>query len=220
MTLTIAQRIEMARAAHAEGRIIQNQWRHPQDGRELVCALAAFGPDINSAADCPADLMPQWLAALVPNIDDGIAASEVPWFSGALIERASRWYALDDAAWERIRTGFMVAAIRQALASAEPVQPSPAPGYWQTVVDACNGVIAALEEGGDLKNAAAYAAYAAADAADAAYAAKAAADAAYAADAADAAKAAADAAWKQIAETLFRLIDIEIDACLSEMADG
>jgi hypothetical protein len=256
MNLSPLARIELAEKAHAEGRIIQGSWRRNAGGHELVCALAAFGPDINSAGDCPADLMPHWLASLVPTLDDGIAKNEVPWFSGELISRARRWHVLDDAAWDRIRTGFMIAGIKQALASAEPVQPDPKPAYWQEVVDACNGVIAALETGRGLSAAARWAAAAAAEAAAARWAAAAAARwasaaaaeaaaaeaaaarwaaaaaarwaAAAAAEAAAAEAAAAEAAaarwaaaaaaaaaaretaYKTLAETLFKIIDVEL----------
>ena len=144
-TLTIEQRIAGAETAWQEGRVIQGAWRRngggkgKGPGRELVCALAAFGPDINSAGDCPADLMPQWLAYLIPTLDDGIAAKDVPWFMGELVARAKRWHSLDAAAWDRIRTAYLIMVIRNALASAEPVQPDPKPAYWQKVVDACNG---------------------------------------------------------------------------------
>ena len=136
LTLTIEDRIAGARRVLAEGRIIQNAWRRQEDGRELVCALAAFGPDINNSKDCPADLMPDWLAQLVPSIDDGLAVKDVPWFMGELIARAERWHALDAAAWDRIRTGFLIMSIKEALAAAEPAQPDPKPAYWQKVVDA------------------------------------------------------------------------------------
>jgi hypothetical protein len=96
--LTVQDRIAQAETALNEGRIIQGDWRRKNGGgRELVCALAAFGPDINSASDCPAELMPQWLAELVPVLDDGIAAADVPWFMGALLTRAKVWSILDDA---------------------------------------------------------------------------------------------------------------------------
>lgn len=128
--LTIPARIALAKRAHAEDRIMQGSWRgRDGQGRELVCALAAFGPDINGAGDCPAELMPRWLAELVPTLDDGIGRDEVSWFSGELIARAERWSALDVPAWDRIRVGFLKACIAQALASAEAVQPNPRPGY-------------------------------------------------------------------------------------------
>ncbi|KPH66354.1 hypothetical protein ADT71_06720 [Novosphingobium sp. ST904] len=170
--------------AHSEHRIIQHNWRvQDNQGRVLVCALAAFGPDINSAKHCPADLMPQWVAELIPAIDDGIAANQVQWFSGELITRARKWHVLDDAAWERIRTGFMIAGIKQAIAAASKAQPDPVPEYWQQVTTACNNVIEALQSGKDLAAARA---------------------AAWAAETA--------AAWKEIAVTLFALIDAELPA--------
>lgn len=148
MTLTIQDRIALAREALSEGRIIQGEWHRspPGDGKELVCALAAFGEpgEINSPRDCPAELMPEWLAGLVPTLDDGIAETDVPWFVGELVRCAERWHVLDAAAWERVRTGFQIACIRQAVASAEPAQPDPRPAYWQQVVDACEGMIRGL----------------------------------------------------------------------------
>jgi hypothetical protein len=227
--LTIEQRIDQAEAAHREGRIIQNAWRQNESshGRELVCALAAFGPDINSSADCPADLMPAWLAELIPTLDDGIAADDVPWFMGELLIRARQWQSFDAAAWERVRTGFLIRTIQIAVDEAANAQPAEPPAYWQQVLDAIKKVREALSGNGDLAaaDAAAYAAaraaYAAADAAAdaAAYAAaRAARAAAYAA--ARAARAAADAAayaaaraaraaMRRIAEALFSIIDAE-----------
>lgn len=152
--LTIAERITLAQLAHDEGRIIQGQWRRT-NGKELVCALAAFGPDINSSSDCPAELMPPWLAELVPTLDDGIAAVDVPWFSGELIARARRWSVLDSAAWERVRVGFLIATVRQALASAAVANTAEhVPAYWPQVVETCEQVCTALASGTGLPEAA------------------------------------------------------------------
>jgi hypothetical protein len=224
--LTTKERIEQAARAHAEGRIIQGAWRRKEPGRELVCALAAFGPDINSASDCPADLMPAWLAELVPTLDDGVSASDVPWFSGELIARANRWGALDADAWGRVRNRFLAAAIRQALAAAEKVQPTPRPDYWDKVQDACGQMITALETGRPVTEAAEAAWVARVAAAEAAWAARAAAEAAAeaaeaawaaeaateAATAATAARAAAEAAWayRDLAQALFDAIETEL----------
>jgi hypothetical protein len=146
--LTIGDRLEQAETAWREGRIIQHDWRRGgEGGRELVCALAAFGPDINSAEDCPADLMPRWLAELVPTLDDGIGTADVPWFMGELLTRAKAWSVLDDAAWERVRTGLMVGMVRNAVAAAAGSQPKEKPAYWADVESACERVVAALEAG-------------------------------------------------------------------------
>ena len=233
--LTREDRIALARDYHARGSIIQNSWHSTaSDGRDLVCALAAFGEpgEISGTEDCPADLMPGWLAHLVPALDDGIAASEVTWFSGALIDRAAQWHRLDDAGWERIRTGVLIAGVRRAIEAATEVQQGEPPEYWSQVTAACDQVCTALQTGVGLPEAraaaraaeaaawaaarAAWAAEAAAWAAEAAaWAAEAAARAARAAWAARAAEA---AAYKALAETLFALIDVEL-AALPKGAD-
>ena len=154
MTLTIEQRIEEAAEHVARGEIIQGEWREVgEDGRELVCALAAFGSDINAPEDCPANLMPQWMAGLVPELDDGIAAADVLWFAGELVQRARRWVTFTATQWNRARVSFLEAIIRNALASAERAQPTPRPDYWPKIVDACEAVIRALRDGGDLTKA-------------------------------------------------------------------
>lgn len=105
-SLTREQRIQLAEAALAENRIVQNSWRLVVEGRELVCALAAFGPDdigrLRTPKACPADLMPEWVAGLIPVMDDCIRTDMVDWFMAELIARVKRWHILDEAAWSRI----------------------------------------------------------------------------------------------------------------------
>jgi hypothetical protein len=116
----------------ARGRIIQNDWRRDgDDGRELVCALAAFGPDINAASDCPADLMPQWLAEMVPVLDDGIARRTCrgSWASCSSARRRGHP--------RRCRVGAHSHRLhdrlaRQALASAAPASPTRSPPIGRT----------------------------------------------------------------------------------------
>ena len=187
---------EVIRAAD-EGRAIQGSWRKPSPngrGPELVCALAAFGPGINSASDCPAEYMPTWLAELIRTLDDGISAEDVPWFFRGLADRARRWSVMDAAAWDRVSQDFRIACIEQALEAAAAVQPSPKPAYWDNVHDACGMMVAALKTGdGAAARAAARAAWAA-----------------WAAWAVAGAGAAGAAAYKRLAETLFTLLDREI----------
>ncbi|MBU1522085.1 MAG: hypothetical protein KJ728_11770, partial [Alphaproteobacteria bacterium] len=134
--------------AAREGRIIQGAWRRKSAGKEMVCALAAFGPDINSSSDCPADYMPAWLAELIPGLDDGILSDRVPDFAIGLAERSARWSALDDQAWSRVKNGLLIHCIESALAAAEKAQPTPRPAYWDKVQDACGQVLASLRDGG------------------------------------------------------------------------
>ncbi len=173
---------DVIRAAD-EGRIIKKVWRKQSRGKEMVCALAAFGPNINSAADCPAEYMPSWLAELIPVLDDGLPNDQIGAFARGLGERAKRWHVIDAAAWDRVRVGFLSYLIRSALDAVEKVQPTPPPDYWGQVKTACNRVLDALNVNGD--PAATRAARAAGDAAGA-------------------------AAYQDQVATLFALLDAEI----------
>ena len=46
--------------------LTQGEFHTDRDGRHLACALGVIGPDINDAKDCPAQIMPRWLAQMVP----------------------------------------------------------------------------------------------------------------------------------------------------------
>jgi hypothetical protein len=223
---------DVIRAAD-EGRIINKAWRGGSRGKEMVCALAAFGPNINSARDCPAEYMPSWLAELIPALDDGLPDDQIGAFARGLGERAKRWHVIDADGWDRVRVGFLSYLIQSALEEAEKVQPTPPPDCWGQVQTACNRVLDALNGNGDLvaAEAAAWsAARAAAEAAAAAagvaaraaaevaawaawaagVAAGAAAEAAAAAARYDARAAARAAAYQDQVATLFALLDAEI----------
>jgi hypothetical protein len=156
-------------AAALEGRAIQNKWREIRDGKEFVCALAAFGPDINSPKDCPAEYMPKWLVRLIPSLDDGLASDRVvPFFIG-LGQRAKMWSVLDHSAWDQVRVSFLIHCVQDALAEAESFCPRPRPEWFIKVEDACGLVLAALQGIGDLEVAAKAAHSAANDATNVAY---------------------------------------------------
>jgi len=52
--------------------LVQSAW-HSQanDGRQLACALGVIGDDVKSAKDCPAQIMPRWLAQMTVWFFDG-----------------------------------------------------------------------------------------------------------------------------------------------------
>jgi hypothetical protein len=199
-------------AAALWGRAIQRKWREIRKGKEFVCALAAFGPDINSPKDCPAEYMPEWLAELIPTLDDGIAADQVvPFFIG-LGTRAKLWSVLNLEAWERVRVAFVLHCVQDALAKA--VCPPPRPAKSTQVRDTCEMVLSSFRGNGDLD-----ATYAAAYAAG--YAAKAAYTAAYAYDYPARNDAHADAhaaSYQRHVDALFAALDAEITAALNTRA--
>jgi hypothetical protein len=61
--------------------LIQHHWHSRTiEGRELACALGILGPKIRTSSECPAEIMPSWLANLVPG-----------YFDCQLRERAYEW---------------------------------------------------------------------------------------------------------------------------------
>ena len=172
-----------------EGRIIRGAW-HKKDaeGREIACLLGAFGEDIHSSSDCPADVMPNWLAKITPNIDD--MTSNLAWTE--IIRRyasvAQKWHTLDASAWERVRCELLIAAVEIALPhdksgscnnvllllKRKQVGDDPTTEEWRKVhadadADADAADAAADADAAAAADADADAAYAAADAAAAAY---------------------------------------------------
>ena len=76
-TLTAAQAFELYAEARAADRLTQNAWhRTESDGRQLACGLGVLGPNINGPRDCPASVMPQWLAQMVPWFFDRMAFAD------------------------------------------------------------------------------------------------------------------------------------------------
>ena len=89
-----------------DDRLIRKSWVGTDaQGRETLCLLAALSPEVAAtydAADCPATVMPKWLARLTPWIDD--AGSEEAW--PAMIRRyaavAGRWHIVSEETWKRL----------------------------------------------------------------------------------------------------------------------
>lgn len=107
--MNLNERIGLA-ASHVAGRTLtQGHWRkHAADGAELVCLLAAFGPDINDPANCPVELMPDWLARLLPQINDGLPGIFFDDFAAAFVGLAGRWSEFDEAMWAGIHKSLLI----------------------------------------------------------------------------------------------------------------
>lgn len=63
---TAAEAYERYTQALAADLLIQEDWHKKQDGRTLACALGVLGEDVYLPSKCPAQIMPGWLAELVP----------------------------------------------------------------------------------------------------------------------------------------------------------
>ncbi len=101
-------------ALYRDGRIIRHEWSDTgDDGRERACLYAALVPGAESTSNCPASLMPQWLADLVPNIDD--CGPDEAWPEMVLrFGRVLPWR-LDAAAERRVLARTMIAALEIAV---------------------------------------------------------------------------------------------------------
>ncbi len=103
----------------AENRLLRRRW---MDGQERACLLAALSPEAGvaqSAAACPAEVMPQWMAQLTVWIDDNPSDAHWPEVVLRYAGVVRRWHALDVEAWRR--AGFIVgAAIMRVARREEP----------------------------------------------------------------------------------------------------
>jgi hypothetical protein len=171
-----------------EGRLIRKEWTGKDDaGRATACLLAVLAPECGkkrTAAACPAEVMPKWLAELTPGMDDEGSAEAWPAMVRRYASVAARWHALTAAEWAACEVRVKVLCIREAMSQVTVDE-------WGVLV-ACSRVIECLEAGID---AAAVTATAALEVAAAAAAAAEAAPAAAAREAAAEAVAARDAAW-------------------------
>ena len=179
-----SDRVDRLDAMVRENRVIRGSWTR---GHDRACLLAALSPEAGyaeSAAACPAEVMPPWLAYLTPWLDDAPSADAWPHIVRRYASLARRWHVLDSTAWDRARIGALLAIVEEARTHA---------GGDPRVLSAVDGVIAWLRRGAPHHEStcvrdAAWAARAVAAAAAAR------ASAAWAVDAADAAARAVDAA--------------------------
>jgi hypothetical protein len=60
---TAAEAFARYQEFRAHDQLIQADWHSTaDDGRQLACALGMLGENVNSPSDCPARIMPRWLA--------------------------------------------------------------------------------------------------------------------------------------------------------------
>ena len=69
-TITAAEAFDRYKAAYDADLLTQGEWHTKKDGRHLACALGILGKDIEGPRNCPASVMPRWLAQMVPWLFD------------------------------------------------------------------------------------------------------------------------------------------------------
>ncbi len=103
-----------------EGRLVQNEWHSvAEKGRDFACILGAIAPNIVSHTDCPASVMPRWMAPLTVSLFDGQAKDAAMTWAARFGTQMARWHVLDSVAWDRVRDAFCAACVADAWQSAE-----------------------------------------------------------------------------------------------------
>lgn len=173
-----------------EGRLIRRGWTGTDaQGRHTACLLAALSPEVarsQDPADCPASIMPAWLAWLTPWIDDTPSEGAWPGIVQRYADLSRRWHVLDAAGWRRADYAARAAIVNEAARFAAGDTATTA--ACRAVVELCERVAASDEPpSGEWEAAREATADACSDAADAAW------------------EAAADAEWsaREAAEVMF-----------------
>ncbi len=98
-------------AFEREGRLVRGTWHGERDGREVACLLGAAA-GINNADQCPASLMPSWVALALPSLFDGQSKEHAVAFAIRWGEAMVRpeWTMID---WDAVRAEWLAFVVQQ-----------------------------------------------------------------------------------------------------------
>lgn len=150
--LTTKEAVQNLRQAIIDESLIQGKWSTEENGKHVGCALHQIGGkdvDINKPSDCPASVMPLWLARWLPNSFDSVNPSEkyeVAEDFASTLEATVGW---TPERWERLRVDFLCGLIDMVFAAAEPVLQGLS--YWSGMANTFNMTKESLRDNGDLK---------------------------------------------------------------------
>jgi len=117
-------RLDRLDAMIREDRLVRGGWT---DGRYRACLLVALAPECGesrSPRECPATVMPKWLAELTPWMDDAGSTEAWPGLVRRYAGLARRWHVLDAAAWRRLDYTSRAIAVREARSHVAPGDPA------------------------------------------------------------------------------------------------
>ena len=141
----------------SEGRLVQGEW-HKMNGVKKACLLGAIHSGINSEHDCPASLMPQWMARLTVRLFDGIRTERTQEYGLRYAAAMKSWATFTPEQWSAALTNILIYCVDSAVESARPV--CEGKSYWPKVAEACATVTRLMKKGA-FKKELKYAAYAA-----------------------------------------------------------
>lgn len=128
----------------AEKRLVRckaMEWHLRQNWLDPVSLLEAIHQDIKGDLDCPASLMPRWLAACTSELSNGIAKKDIY----PIAERYGKLLAADIMAKadDALRDRWLVFVVKEALASARQIAITNKP-YWRLTEASCELAVTAL----------------------------------------------------------------------------
>lgn len=139
-------------AAVREGRIIRNAWhRTDEDGRELVCLLAAYAPEVINGPrleNCPAEACPRWWAEITPSLDDRVFIEDWPEIVAAYPAALRQLLSLPEERQQRCADACSAVAVREARSHSSD----------ERVLALCSRVIALCDAGRSVASETAWAA--------------------------------------------------------------
>ena len=100
-----------------EGRLVQGVWHGEEGGREIACHLGAAA-GVSSPDQCPASLLPGWLAHALPSLFDGQTPAHAQTFARRWGEAMVRpeWTNID---WYAVRGEWLAFIVKQAKDAAD-----------------------------------------------------------------------------------------------------
>ena len=115
MTISYPERVSALNKHIGQGTLIRDKYTGTDaKGRETACLLVAIAPEVGPAgrvSNCPASVMPQWMAVLTPFIDDRGSEAAWPQMVRRYAALAADWHLLDADAWSRMQEAARQAAV-------------------------------------------------------------------------------------------------------------
>lgn len=104
-----------------QGTLLRHDWG---DGYERACLLAALAPEVTKVEirrvyECPAEVMPPWMAHMTTRMDDNGTEKAWPAMVRRYADLAGRWHVLTPEAWEHAKMLFHLQLITN-LPESEP----------------------------------------------------------------------------------------------------
>lgn len=123
--------------------LVRRDWG---DGEKYACLYSALVPGATSTDNCPAEIMPQWLADVTFSLTDNVSESGWAGRMRRYGEASARWNVLSDDQWEFVRRQWGADCIEVVLRHAEKVEHGD---YWADVQKSCQVIFDVLRANQD-----------------------------------------------------------------------